>query len=78
MSRITFSLPDDLHRALREQAARRGTTIGELVVESLEACGIRASDDVRELVARARACSDLLDNGALELAVAETRGQRRA
>lgn len=77
MSRITISLPDDLHRALKERAARSGTTIGELVAESLEFYGIKSDADAREIVRRARASSGMSEREALELAVAETRAERR-
>ena len=78
MSRLTISLPDDLHRALKESAARRGTTIGQLVAESLEFYGIKSDDDARALVRRARERSALSEEQALELAIAETRTERDA
>ena len=40
MTRVTLSLPDELHRALKEAAATRGRTLGELVAESVVAYGI--------------------------------------
>jgi hypothetical protein len=76
MSRITISLPDELHRALKESAARRGTTIGELVAESLEFYGIKSDDEARQLVALARERSGLDEDEALDLAVSETRDAR--
>jgi predicted DNA-binding protein len=37
MKRTTVKLPDDLDSKLRHEAARRGTTIAEIVREALEA-----------------------------------------
>lgn len=76
MSRITISLPDDLHRALKESAARRGTTIGDLVAESLEFYGIKSLEDARRIVQSARDSSGLAQGEALEVAVSETRAAR--
>lgn len=76
MARLTITLPDDLHRALKESAARRDTTIGELVAESLEFYGIKTAGAAEELVARARARSGLSEDEAAALGVEETRAQR--
>jgi predicted transcriptional regulator len=37
MRRITVKLPDDLDAKLRHEAARRGSTIGEVTREAIEA-----------------------------------------
>lgn len=76
MSRLTISLPDDRHRALKAAAARRGKTIGELVEASLDAYGIKPEADVAELLAKARARSRLSEAEAEKLAVEETRKAR--
>jgi hypothetical protein len=76
MARLTITLTDDRHRALKEAAARRGRTIGELVEDSLDFYGIKARDAVTDLVARARARAALSEAQALELALAETRADR--
>jgi hypothetical protein len=76
MSRLTITLPEELQRALKEAAARRGTTIGELVCESLKAYGIKSERQARDLVAAARRRSGLATEAATELAVAETRAER--
>ncbi len=76
MSRITISLPEDLHRALKESAARRGTTIGDLVAESLEFYGIKSLEDARKIVKLARDTSGLGEGDALDVAVSETRAVR--
>jgi predicted DNA-binding protein len=77
VSRLTLSLPDELHRALREAAARQGRTQAEIVAESLELYGLKTTEQAEELVARARAVSGLGAEEALELAVDETRKRRR-
>lgn len=77
VARLTISLPDELHQALKEAAARRRRPIGELVAESLEHYGIKSSVAAAELVARARARARLAPDKALELAVEETRQARR-
>lgn len=74
--RLTINLPAELHAALKAAAARRGTTIGSLVQESLEAYGIKPERDVRELVAAARVRSGLSANEAKRLALQETRAAR--
>jgi predicted transcriptional regulator len=77
MARLTITLPDELHRALKEAAARRDRTIGDLVAESLEFYGIKTSEGARDLVAKARARSGLAEREAMALATEETRASRR-
>lgn len=78
MARLTITLTDGLHRALKESAARKGTTIGALVAESLEHYGVKTSDDARQLVERARDRSRLSAEEALRVAVEQTRTERRS
>ncbi|HET6725433.1 MAG TPA: ribbon-helix-helix protein, CopG family [Gammaproteobacteria bacterium] len=75
-SRITITLPEERHRALKAAAARRGKTIGQLVEESLDAYGIKPETAVAELLGRARARSRLSAAEADKLAVEETRKAR--
>lgn len=77
MSRLTITLDDNIHQALKEAAARQNRSIGAIIQESLELRGIRTSDSAREIVAQARAKSKLSADRALELAVAETRRARK-
>lgn len=76
MARLTITLSDDRHQALKQAAARRGRTIGELVEASLDSYGIKVAGTAADLVARARERSGLTEDEALELAVAETRAGR--
>ena len=41
MARLTITLDDNLHQALKEAAARQGRTIGTIIEESLELRGIK-------------------------------------
>jgi len=77
MPRLTINLPDDLHQALKLAAARRRTTIGEIIAESLEHYGVKTEGEARSLVARAREASGMPESRALDLAVRETRARRR-
>lgn len=77
MARLTITLSDERHRALREAAVQRGKTIGELIEESLQFYGIKSAASASALVARARARAALREDRALRLAVAETRAARR-
>ena len=76
MPRLTISLTDSTHRALREAAARQNRSMGSIIEESLELRGIRPYDTVREIVAKARAKSGLSADDAMALAVEETRRLR--
>ena len=77
MARLTITLSDERHRALREAAVRRGKTIGQLIEESLQFYGIKSERNADELVAKARARAGLTEAEALRMAVAETRSARR-
>jgi hypothetical protein len=76
MARLTITLSNERHRALKEAAARRGCTIGQLIDESLEYAGVKTQDDARALVARARERCALPSDEAQSLAVEETRRER--
>jgi len=77
MSRLTISLDDDLHRALKESAARQGRSIASIIEESLRLRGIQDQASARSLVAQARMRAQLDPDKALELAVEETRASRK-
>jgi predicted transcriptional regulator len=76
MSRLTITLNDDLHRALKEAAARQKRSIASIIEESLRLRGIRDQASARSLVDQARGRSDLDADAALALAVEETRAAR--
>ncbi len=77
MSRLTITLSDRRHRALKEAAARRGKTIGSLVEESLDAYGIKTGGEAAALVARAREQAKMTESSAMKLALEETKAHRR-
>ena len=71
MSRLTITLSDERYRALKEAAAQRGRTIGQLIEESLEFYGIKSRDEAKEIVRRARANADLTEEEAMSAALEE-------
>jgi hypothetical protein len=78
MARLTISLPNELHRALKEAVARQDTSIGELIAESLVAYGVKPRAAAEDLVRRAREQAGLAEREAMRLAQAETLAARRA
>ena len=70
MSRLTITLDDSMHQALKEAAARQGRSIGKLIEEGLVLRG------VRQLVARARSHAMCNDEDSMQLAIEETRATR--
>jgi hypothetical protein len=76
MARLTITLSDERHRALREAAAKRGKTIGQLIDECLEFYGIKSNRSAEQLLAKARARA-LLREATLRVGKAETRAARR-
>ncbi|MBU2601062.1 MAG: CopG family transcriptional regulator [Actinobacteria bacterium] len=76
MPRMTITLSKERQRAVKETAARRGTTITALIDESLELAGIRTRESAEQIVARARANSGLADAEAMDLALRETAAAR--
>lgn len=76
MSRLTITLDDDLHRALKETAARQGRSIASIIEESLRLRGIRDQASARTLVDQARQRAGLDTDRALDVAVEETRATR--
>ena len=78
MSRLTITLSEPRYRALKEAAAQRDKTIGQLIDESLDFYGIKSREQALELVRRARTRSALNDEQALTLAQEEVRAVRHA
>ena len=76
MTRLTISLTEERHIALKQAAALRQKSMGELIEESLEHFGIRTADEALALVRRARANADLPEDQAMALAVGEVRAAR--
>lgn len=76
MARMTITLSDERQRALKEAAARRGTTITAIIDQSLELAGIRTRGSAADIVARARAKALLSEQEAMDLALKETAAAR--
>jgi predicted transcriptional regulator len=76
MSRLTITLDDDIHRALKETAARQGRSIGKIIEESLRLRGIKSMEDARRLVSRARTEAGYNEKQAARLAREETKAYR--
>ena len=78
MSRLTITLSESRYRALKEAAAQRDKTIGQLIDESLDFYGIKSREQALDLVRRARARSALSEEQALSLAQEEVLAVRHA
>ena len=77
MSRLTITLSESRYRALKEAAAQRDKTIGQLIDESLDFYGIKSRAQALDLVRRARTGSALSEEQALTLAQEEVHAMRR-
>lgn len=75
-TRLTITLPDEVHAALKEAAARRKRTIGEIIADSLVQYGIKSDEQAGAIVARARRASNLSTSRANAVALSETRAHR--
>lgn len=58
-------------------ASRSGKTIGQIVEESLDFYGVKTSEQAAEIVRRAREHSAMDEEEAVDLAVRETRKERK-
>jgi predicted DNA-binding ribbon-helix-helix protein len=76
MSRLTITLSEPRYRALKEAAAQRDKTIGQLIDESLDFYGIKSREQALDLVRRARARSVLSEEQAFTLAQEEQQATR--
>ena len=76
MGRLTITLDDNLHRAIKETSARQGRSIGQIIEKSLILCGIKPIESARQLVERARTESGYNEEDAIRLATEETRAHR--
>ncbi len=76
-NRLTITLSAQRYLALKQAAAQRNKTIGQLIDESLEFYGIKTDDDARELVRRAREKARSSEDDALATAQQEVAAVRR-
>ena len=77
MPRLTITLSEEKHRALKEAAIKRKKTIGELIEESLDFYGIKSARAAASILATARRRSRLSEAEGNRLAVKETRVHRK-
>ena len=77
MSRLTISLSDEMHQALKESSARTGRTIGNLIEEGLRLRGIRPMNTSKNLVKKARSNSAINEDDALRIALDEVKQSRK-
>jgi len=77
MSRLTISLDDAMHQALKETDASQGRSIGKIIEEGLILRGIKPVSTARDLVAKARLRSMIDGEDAINLAVDEVRAERK-
>lgn len=77
MSRLTVTLDDAMHQALKEAAARQGRSIGKIIEEGLILRGIKPVSTARDLVAKARLRSSIAEEDAMSLAIDEVRAERK-
>lgn len=72
MARLTISLAERTHRALKEAAARQNRSMAAIIEESLQLRGIQPVETAQELVAKARRNAGLDAEEAMALALEET------
>ena len=77
MVRLTISLAERTHRALKEAAARQNRSMAAIIEESLRLRGIQPLESAREIVAKAREKAGLDSSQAMAVAVTETRSYRQ-
>ena len=82
MARLTITLSDEKHRALKQAAARRGTTIGAIIEESLEHAGVKSEEDAVGILERAwrnaaETMGEMTEQQVTDWAVGEVRDYRR-
>jgi plasmid stability protein len=78
MARLTITLDDQLHQALKESAARQGRSIGTIIEESLRLRGIKPVASAYDLVAKARSNAMLSEDDAMQVALEETQTYRQS
>ena len=76
MGRLTITLDDRLHRALREAALREGRSVRSIIEEGLILGGIRSVGHPRDLVEKARGTSGLSESDAIDVAQMEVSAVR--
>ncbi len=76
MARLTINLSKERQLALKQAAAERGKTMGQIIEESLEHYGVKSRMEATALVAEARKRAGLDEDEAMGLALEATRAVR--
>jgi len=77
MPRMTITLSEETHQALKEASARQHRPIAAIIEESLRYRGIKTRQQARTLVQASRARNKLSEDDATRLAVEETHKARQ-
>ena len=77
MGRLTISLDDEIHFALKETATRQGRSIGSIIEEGLRLRGIKPMASAKALVGHARLQAQMSESDALKLANEEVHAERK-
>lgn len=77
MSRLTITLPDERHAALKAEAAITGKTIGQIIDESLQIAGVKSEDEALAILRKAGQNANLDEDAAMKLALEEVAAYRR-
>ena len=76
MGRLTISLDDEMHFALKETATRQGRSIGSIIEEGLRLRGIKPMASAKALVEQARQQAQMSESDALKLENKEVHAER--
>ena len=76
MGRLTISLDDEMHFALKETATRQGRSIGSIIEEGLRLRGIKPMASAKALVEHARQQAQMSEPDAQKLANEEVHAER--
>jgi predicted transcriptional regulator len=76
MARLTINLSDERQLALKQAAAERGKTMGEIIEESLEQYGVKTRVEAAALIAIARERAGLEEEQAMQLGLEASRAAR--
>lgn len=77
MPRLTITLSEEKHHALKEASLLRGKTIRQLVEESLDYYGIKSADQAVLILEQARQNAAMEEEQAMALALKETQAYRK-
>ena len=77
MPRLTITLSEEKHQALKEMALRQGKSIRKIIEAHLDFYGVKTEDQARMILEQARQNAKMTEEEAIALAVSETRSYRK-